>query len=49
VILNHCPVEMAEQVKLQARQQAKSKLLYKCLAGRITASNMKVVWCIVEQ
>ena len=35
--------EMAKQVELQTRQQAKSSLWYKCRAGRIIASNMKAV------
>ena len=35
--------EMAEQVELEIRQQAKSNLWYKFRAGRITASNMKAV------
>ena len=35
--------EMAEQVELHTRQQAKSNLWYKFRAGRITASNMKAV------
>ena len=35
--------EMAEQVELQTRQQANSKLWFKYRAGRVTASNMKAV------